>query len=223
LVQQFQQTFPVPLLHIWQPDEGFQLAKIRNKGFAAASSNYIIQIDGDLILHRDFIKDHVSFAKRGSFTTGSRVLLTAETSYTLEKAGAAFDPSLLRGKNAMNGIRSSLLRNLFAENYKAKGKHLYYVKGCNMAFWKDDIIRVNGYNEAFMGWGQEDSEIAIRLMNAGVTKRFIKFGAVCYHLYHREVPRDREKENIFEMQKAITEKLTRSPKGIDQYLQQTIS
>ena len=57
LIEEYQKKFTVPLIHVWQPDEGFKLAQIRNKGIAKARGNYIIQADGDLILHRHFIKD----------------------------------------------------------------------------------------------------------------------------------------------------------------------
>ena len=36
---------------------GFRLASIRNKAIAKASKEYIIQIDGDIVLHKDFVKD----------------------------------------------------------------------------------------------------------------------------------------------------------------------
>ncbi len=79
LIDEIKKTFPVKILHIWQPDEGFQLAKIRNKAFAVASNSYIIQIDGDLILHPHFVKDHLSLAKKQHFITGSRAILKEET------------------------------------------------------------------------------------------------------------------------------------------------
>lgn len=75
LIETYRALFPVPLLHIWQPDEGFQLARIRNKAIAAAQSDYIVQIDGDLVLHRNFISDHCAFSEPGFFATGGRVLL----------------------------------------------------------------------------------------------------------------------------------------------------
>src|SRR5438309_2028957 len=70
---------PVPLLHVWQPDEGFQLSKIRNRAIAKAAMPYIIQIDGDLLLHQHFIKDHFHIQEPGYFVSGSRVLLSPET------------------------------------------------------------------------------------------------------------------------------------------------
>ena len=218
LINPMRDIFSVPLIHIWQPDEGFQLSKIRNKGISTARGEYIIQVDGDLILHRHFIKDHLSFHKKGFFTTGSRMLLSPETTENILKATSTDIKGHSKGnKNYLNSRRIPFLHNFFSLRYKNKGRHKYYVKGCNMAFWKEDLLRVNGYNEDFSGWGREDSEIAIRLMNAGVQKRFLKFGGVCYHLFHKENSKAMEEKNIQMMKEAIDKKTCRSHKGLDQY------
>lgn len=75
LIHQLAASSEVPIIHVWHEDLGFRLASIRNKAIAKASKEYIIQIDGDIVLHKDFVKDHVCFAKKGSFVTGSRVLI----------------------------------------------------------------------------------------------------------------------------------------------------
>jgi predicted glycosyltransferase involved in capsule biosynthesis len=87
-----------------------------------------------------------------------------------------------------------------------------------MAFWRADLLKVNGYNEAFTGWGREDSEIAIRLINSGIRKQFIKMGGVCYHLYHPEASRELETRNIAMMEEAIEKKLVVAAEGLDKYL-----
>ena len=204
LILSFQQNFPVPLKHIWHGDEGFRLAAIRNKAIAAAETDYIIQIDGDLILHRRFVEDHLQLSKPGFFTTGSRVLLSAKTTINLINHHSIDLRKYGSGQtNFMNGIHNRFIRNFLADRYKIHGKHKYYVKGCNMSFWKKDLIAVNGYNEAFTGWGREDSEIAIRMINAGIKKQFIKMAAICYHLHHKEASRDFEEKNILMMQEVI--------------------
>ena len=58
LIERFQKTFPVPLLHIWNEDNGNQKPKIMNKAIAIARYEYIIEVDGDIIMHPDFVKDH---------------------------------------------------------------------------------------------------------------------------------------------------------------------
>jgi len=219
LIQGFQKDFPIPIKHIWQPDEGFQLARIRNKGIAASSFDYIVQIDGDLILHPFFIHDHLELKKEGHFTTGSRVLLSPSVTQRLFLKKCLDVSRYTSGnRNFLNGVRSNWLRKKMAPHYKTGGKNLFYVKGCNMAFWKQDLLKVNGYNESFFGWGREDSEIAIRLMNAGVKKQFIKMGGICYHLYHHEASRELEERNSQMMKDAIDNKITWAEKGVQQYL-----
>lgn len=218
LVQSFQQRFSVPLRHIWHPDEGFRLAAIRNKGIAAANQSYIIQIDGDLILHRDFVADHLEMRKPGYFAAGSRVMLQEKTSQQLLQNRSIAVQRYANGKMMINGLRNRLLRHWLAERYKTSGRHTFYVKGCNMAFFKEDLIRVNGYNEAFEGWGSEDRELAIRLINAGVQKQSVKMGAVCYHLFHKLASKDDALQNEHLRNEAITKKQIWAEKGLDQYI-----
>lgn len=82
-VEAFARISPVPVRHIWHEDDGFRLTVIRNKAMAAAQSEYLIQTDGDLLLHPDFIKDHLSIAEAGYFISGSRVLLDESLSASL--------------------------------------------------------------------------------------------------------------------------------------------
>lgn len=217
LIEKFQQDFPVPIKHVWQPDEGFQLAKARNKGIAASSHEYIIQIDGDLILHPMFVADHVKFSKKHSFVSGSRVMLDEEYSKTLlhsEQINVSLFNKAVRNK--MNGVRLGPLRNYLSERYRAND--MLYMRGCNMAFWRDDLVKVNGYNEDFTGWGREDNEVAVRLINTGVRKRIIKFGGVVFHIYHPEKSRSGLTRNDDMLQDAIENKKTWCPTGLNQYL-----
>ncbi|MEO6538452.1 MAG: glycosyltransferase family 2 protein [Ferruginibacter sp.] len=219
LINAFTVKYPIPLTHVWQQDSGFQLAQIRNKGFAIASGDYLIQIDGDLILHKHFVRDHLNFKKHGFFCTGSRVLISPElTAKMFSLNSLEVNKHSAGNNNYFNGLHVPLLQNLFATRYKNTGKWKYYVKGCNMAFWKKDLLTVNGYNEDFTGWGKEDSELAIRLINNKVQKRFLKFGAICYHLYHAEVSREMEQKNTEIMQRAANNNTTHVANGMDKYL-----
>ncbi|WP_374166318.1 glycosyltransferase family 2 protein [Arcticibacter sp. MXS-1] len=218
LIHKIKATFPVPITHVWQEDEGFQLAKIRNKAIARARYEYIVQIDGDLVLHRDFLKDHLELATPGTFVTGSRVLMNKDLSDNLLTSRSTLASAFSTGiKNRMNGLRIGLLRKYLADRYKQKDK--LYLRGCNMAFWQDDLIRVNGYNEEFKGWGKEDNEIAVRLMNSGIRKRVAKFGAVVFHIYHSEHCRASCHENEHRLNQAMKENITYCARGVSQYVQ----
>jgi glycosyltransferase involved in cell wall biosynthesis len=215
LIEKHQEDFPVPLIHVWQPDEGFQLSKIRNKAIAQASGEYIVQVDGDLILERHFIRDHVAFSKRNSFVSGSRVIMNNELSQQLIQKGKTNVSLTSKGLlNILNGLRLPFLSKRM-ENYKQED--IYYLRGCNMAFWRADLIEVNGYNEDFVGWGREDNEIGLRLINRGIRKRIIKFSGVVFHIYHPEKTRTGLNINDELMQRTASMNLVYCIKGVNQY------
>ena len=222
LINNFQSISEIPIKHVWHPDKGFRLSEIRNKGILAASCDYIIQIDGDLILHPRFINDHMELAKKGKFVSGSRLLLPENFSKDLlrEKKLPSLNTLLWKGDNRLNGIRIPILSKYLSGIYK-KNKP-YYVKGCNMAFWRNDLMAVNGYNEEISGWGKEDSEIAIRLINYGLNRLFLKFGGICYHLFHPEATRVHESLNDQILIEALINKKIRSKKGLDSHLSDDI-
>ena len=64
-VGRFAKTSPIPVKHVWQEDQGFRAAQSRNRALAAAQGPYIVLIDGDMVLHPEFIADHLSVAREG--------------------------------------------------------------------------------------------------------------------------------------------------------------
>ena len=175
------------LRHVWHPDEGFRAAAIRNRALAAAGGEYILLIDGDCVLHENFVRSHVDFARPGQFVQGTRVLLgQARTRQALAKQEirfGAFGPGVGNRLNALSMPWLSPLVPTSSDPLKG-------VRSCNMGFWLADARRVNGFDERFVGWGREDSEFVARLVNAGVRRRKLKFGGIMYHLWHPERPRD---------------------------------
>lgn len=218
LIQDFKTNHPkLNIKHVWHEDNGFRLAAIRNMAIRTAASDYIIQIDGDIILDQNFIADHLSIQAVGYFVTGSRLLLDKEiTEILLESEKVNIAALRWKGKNFLNTLRIPLFMRLLQDSYKTKGKYLDYVKGCNMAFWKSDLYLVNGYDESFIGWGREDSDICIRLINAGVKKKFIKFFAVQYHLHHPLASRDQFEANDILIEQNKLQKISFCKHGLIQ-------
>ncbi|SDD42141.1 N-terminal domain of galactosyltransferase [Dyadobacter soli] len=217
VIEALRPMFPVKLVHVWQEDEGFQLSKIRNKAIATSSCDYIIQIDGDLILHKNFIKDHLSLSKRGTFVAGSRVLMNRELSekmLSLRKSQVTPFQSGLG--NFTNRFSIAWLSRYMADRYKTHD--IFALRGCNMAFWREDLLRVNGYNEVFHGWGREDNEIAVRLLNSGLKKRAAKFAGVVFHIYHPEVDRGHCPKNEAYLTEALLNKTVYCGQGLHQYI-----
>jgi len=202
-IDEFKKTSSLCLIHSWQEDKGFRAAQSRNKAIAKSTSDYIILIDGDMILHRDFIKDHIDHAEDGFFVQGSRVLLTqSKTKKVLQQQKINFNFFNFGLKNRKNMINSKILSYLFSK----KNNSLLGIKSCNMAFYKNDFININGFNNLFQGWGREDSEFVIRLMNNNIKRKTIRFNIIQFHLWHNENTRKSIEFNDFLLKNSIDNK-----------------
>jgi len=187
LIDRYRKIFKVPLIHVWHEDKGFRLSIIRNKAISKAQGNYIIQIDGDTILHKDFVKDHENFARKGQFISGSRVLLSeAYSKKIIENGNFKFNIFSKPVNNKHYHLRLPFLAKKLAKPSREVPFVIRTVRGCNMSFWKKDLLEVNGYNEDMIGWGREDSEISARLIHLGLSKINLKFSGIQYHIYHPE-------------------------------------
>lgn len=192
VIESFSNRLNVPIKHIWHEDTGFRKTIILNKAIRASVCDYIIQIDGDIILHPSFIQDHILEAERGCYIKGSRTLLSEKRTEVLLKKKATSISVFSKGqRNRFNSFYMPLLAPLL----RVKRKRSHDFRGCNCAFWKSDFVEVNGYNNSLSGWGHEDIELAARFINAGCIQKRIKLKAVCYHLHHGINVREQESEN----------------------------
>jgi glycosyltransferase involved in cell wall biosynthesis len=204
----------VPVRRVSQPHEGFRVARLRNLAFAATSADYLLCIDGDMLLHPEFIADHLRLARPGFYTQGVRVLTDAALTQRLIAASAAL-PSF--GSAGLGGLRRLyLLRSPgLASMTRALSNHLIAIKSCNLAFWRDDLVRVNGFNESFVGWGPEDKEFCARLDNAGVRRQTLLFGGIAFHLHHAPASRTALAANLALLADTQRERRVRCELGLD--------
>ena len=187
LINKFNTNFPVPIKHVWHKDVGFTKTVILNKAIKEITSEYIIQIDGDIILHKHFIKNHINYSQKNTYLYGSRVSLNETVSKKVLASKKInfnwlFSPGLLRRGRA-------IYFPMFNKFIKPESKNSRKLRGCNVSYWKKDAYSVNGYNEDFKGWGYEDFEYVQRLLHNGIKSKRIKQAAIQYHIYHQESPK----------------------------------
>jgi predicted glycosyltransferase involved in capsule biosynthesis len=90
-------------------------------------------------------------------------------------------------------------------------------KTCNLSAWRDDLVRINGLDESYSGWGLEDSDLVIRLLHAGVRHKNARFAAPVFHLWHRENDRSRLPENQRQLDKLLASERITAQLGLSQY------
>lgn len=215
VIERWQDRFQVPLRHVWQEDHGFRLAASRNRALGAATGDYVISIDGDMVLHSRFVESHLRFARPGTYVQGGRVKIREG----LTKRILDGEPVKLGFWTRQLGIRSHAIHlPILSPLYRGRLGPLLDTMGCNMAFWMTDVRRVNGFNEDIEGWGYEDIEFAARMQQAGVQRRNLKFGGVAFHLHHGGRPENQHLNREF-LDRVAREGITRCRNGLDKYLE----
>lgn len=216
---------PVPVRHVWHPDEGFRAAAIRNKGIALADADYLIFLDGDCVPQRDFVARHRALAAPGRLVTGSRILLSAALTTRL-LAGRRDVGGINRGEwlgHRLGGDINKLLPvflKLPPAGWRTSGRFKWRrIKSCNLAVWRADAMAVDGFDESFEGWGHEDADFVLRLHHLGVERTLGSFATEVFHLWHREAKRDRADENL---QRVVERQRTRQLRA-DRGLQAAIA
>jgi len=205
LVEKYKTLFPIPLLHCWHPDEGFRVAKIRNKAILTSQCEYLIFIDGDMVLHPHFIRDHLNNAKFQHFIQGSRVLVSKKISEQRLRSKDIHFHFFSKGViNRANTLSIPLLSQIITPFYGAKDHT--GVRSCNLSFWRQDAMAINGFNEDFEGWGREDSEFVVRLLNSGIKRQNLKLGGAGFHIWHHENSKQMLHKNQALLDEALLER-----------------
>ena len=215
MIEEFQAKFPIPLVHVWHKDNKNQKPKIMNKAVAASRCDYIVEIDGDIIMHKKFIEDHLTFAEKGMYLFGSRVNIQEK------KISKIFRNKKVSFNFFSSGIKKrfrTLHLPLFMKFAKIVDKRSSKLRGCNMSFWKEDFITVNGFNEDLQGWGLDDSELIERFHNINLRGKRLKFAGIAYHIYHKEQDKSLTDINGAIERKTVDDRLKFITNGVNQYL-----
>lgn len=223
-VQEVMRSSPVAIQHIWHPDEGFRAAMMRNKAVAASQGRYLLFVDGDCVLLPDFIAKHRALAEVGYFVPGNRVLLSeAYTQQVLNESivlhhSRTQDFLRLFFQGKVNRV-SALLNLPLGRIRKLRPKKWQQAMTCNLAVWRDDFMRVNGFDELFAGWGYEDSDLVIRLIHAGVMRKEGRFAVPVLHLWHVHHDRTQQAINLQRLMERVQRAdYVYAEQGVIQYL-----
>ena len=224
-IESLQSQLPYKFNYVWQPDDGYRLAMIRNKAVAIASGDYLIFLDGDSVPLPTFVEYHQKLAEEGCFVSGSRVLLSeCFTAEVLRDNVEIYKWGKLhwfyaRLKNLCNRFSPFILLPYLPNKIrKLRTKKYSGIRGCNLALWKKDLLAVNGFDESYHGWGYEDSDFVIRLIRSGIFRKDGSFMVPVLHLWHLENSRNSERDNYKRLEDTIRSSHVRVEHGVDQYI-----
>jgi glycosyltransferase involved in cell wall biosynthesis len=209
----------LPWSHVRHEDKGIRQARIKNLAVRSSCATYLIFIDHDVLLHPNFVSDHLRHAEKGCFLQGKRCFLAEhQTKRVLEDGLTVPMSPFIRGlENRKNAFRYPKVGR-FLSRPKRFQKSL---RGCNLSMHRENFLAVDGYDEVFdQLWGREDSDICYRLFHTGVKIRNLWFCALQYHLHH-DVARRQGKDRLDrELRRNLGEKRKRAVQGYSQLSQE---
>lgn len=222
IVRYFAGRAQFSLSHVWHEDRGFRAAAIRNRAVALTIADYVVFTDGDCVPSRHFVRHHKSLAEPGYFLGSNRVLLNATlTARVIHDripihTWNGVDWAMAWSRREMNRILplltlpDSWFRKWAPDRWEG-------IKTCNLSVWRSDLVRVNGLDELYEGWGMEDSDLVIRLLHAGVKHKNARFATPVFHLWHSEQDRSRVPANQQRLDALLQSMSVRAAAGLDQY------
>jgi GT2 family glycosyltransferase len=209
--------------HVWHEDRGFEKNTILNRAVASSEADFLVFIDGDVMIHPDFVARHVALARPDRFASGSLIRLGPEATDAVTeedvRSGRVFDRGWLRRQGALRrpGAWAKAMPwpmpvQAALERLSLTGRNWC---GSNASAFRAAILDVNGFDET-MKWGGEDKDLGIRLANSGVRGRHIRFTAPAVHLHHAKGYADRSVKaaNLARIAEVRRAGITWTPAGI---------
>lgn len=206
--KKWSRVLPCRVERFWLSVNSSSTAPVLNAAARAATGDYLVFVDGDCLLERHFIADHLSHAKPGTFVQGRRARVRGR--YARRVSPRSFRPMLWFFLRRIHGLSRGIRRPWPAVSVN----EAHAINSYNFAVWREDFFRVNGFDETFDEGGDEFIELAERLRHAGLMLRTITGQAIVYHLDHRHRARYRTTVSEKILERTRREKLIRCERGL---------
>jgi glycosyltransferase involved in cell wall biosynthesis len=186
-VRSFAGRVSFPVRCTTHPHEGFHLSRCRNEGVRATKAPYLLFTDGDCVLPPDHLAIHLAVRRPG-------MVIGSDCARLDEAATARLDEQSIRDWTVDEHVPAQEKRRLRRKAMRARVYELLRIPmrprltGNNIALWRADFERVNGFDERFVGWGLEDKDLQSRLERAGLRVRSIITRSAPVHLWHQQDP-----------------------------------
>ena len=215
LIEDWNRSHPeAAVRHVWHPDDGFRKTLILNQTVLASTGDYLVFTDGDCVPHRCFVEDHAALAESGHWVQGRRCFVREAWVGRFHPGQTSVLAWMLLGRihGAMKGLRLPV-------PWVRRDQAQRGIIGCNMAAWRADVMAINGFDEAYTGWGiGEDSDLGTRLYHLGRRRKFVYGRAITFHLDHPSAPKNHVGASLDRLSRTIASGEPRCDLGIDRHL-----
>ena len=215
---------PLNIRHLWIHDRGWRKPRVMNLAVANTAADYCVFLDGDTIPRADYVESHLRHSRPRHYLSGGRINISPEFHARLSDedilSNRVFAFQYLTDRDPrMSRYRYRLKKSPLESLYNLLTYRAWVWFGSNSSAWRKDILAVNGFNETF-SYGSDDREFGLRMRNAGVRSRYLKFSLIQLHQDHPTNPNVAQaRRNRWRFRKVFFTRETRSPLGVDTVLE----
>lgn len=190
ILKKYKDKTKFKIKHIFQEDLGFRRARACNNAVLEAEGEYIISLDQDAIFPNDLIETFLKYKKEGYFNIMRVIWSTHDEMLKIQE-------NINNGreyKEYLNNIEKSQFIKLKKWLFKDKYNNFRYrlglrdrgtgLMGIGFGIYKKDLLKVNGYDEDFKGWGGEDADLGLRLYYSGLKSNSFSTCLPAIHMCH---------------------------------------
>lgn len=188
---------PFVIKHVVQDDLGFRLSRSRNNAARVAEGDFLIFIDQDIVFPNDFV-EHIYQNRGRKILVSSRALISTQVEKELAMQDIKFGYDYSKVYSYFQTDREGIQRAMKKDKintllYRCKlRKRGAKIAGLIFALYRKDFIAINGFDEKYIGWGEEDDDFCNRFYKYGGRVKPTIFKEYAVHLYH---PFDASKKN----------------------------
>jgi GT2 family glycosyltransferase len=170
-------------------------ARTLNRAISGSTADYLVITDNDCLVQRTYISDHKRLAQRGRYVVGRFVELGESLSKQIINGKTTVNTINSRWWLLMNGAKNELKHaeyGLMAPWFIIKQRFRYGSKAfrANSAVWRDDFLAINGYDNGFSGYSQEDFDLDWRLRTHGLQGLLVTARASAIRLHSKRTTSD---------------------------------
>jgi glycosyltransferase involved in cell wall biosynthesis len=175
---------------VWQEDNGFRKARILNQGARQAHGDLLVFLDSDCLPALDLVSSYARHCRTDSYYLGGVYKLSKDFSEPALRVAQQIRTRRLlaeaaRSENQLPRQRRGVwMRWVKSRLYVALAVRKPKIWGGNFAVNREVFEAVNGFDENYVGWGQEDSDLRNRLVMGGYHAVCLHTVARSYHLWH---------------------------------------
>jgi len=180
--------FPAPITYVRQPRRAPRRARCRNNGIRLARGEYLLFCDQDILFPRGYVETFRRERTPRRFLVAYPIRLT-------EAQTARVTPELIRTSDFLSLLNPAQRRKVGSsyrkEWWTSRLRSAFPILGYRpklrsgvFGVHREPLERVNGFDETYEGWGNEDDDLGRRLYRAGILGRNVFRTEFPLHLHH---------------------------------------